>query len=153
MLASEHDDLSVSAANLIQRYERESSKEGKVQGPPTRFGCTPTIHYGIQAAELMRGGPHSAYTITEDERFRPPMSQTRRPEWQHARASLLEQRDAVRLKKMRQHTARAAQTGAARDDERDRRKEAKYDHMFEQKMRYLCSIAAEERTRHPIMPP
>ena len=93
----------------------------------------------------MTGGPNSAYYITEDERFRPSIAHTRRPEWQAARESLQQQRYAARLKKMRQHTARDARTGAERDNERDRRLEAKYDGIFEQKMRYVDSIAREQR--------
>ena len=38
----------------------------------------------------MTGGPNSAYYITEDERFRPSIANTRRPEWQAAHESLQE---------------------------------------------------------------
>ena len=46
--------------------------------------------------ELLQGGPNSAYYVTEDERFRPTMSQTRTPEWQMAKTSLAAQRRGLR---------------------------------------------------------
>ena len=95
----------------------------------------------------MQAGPNSAFYISEHERFRAPISQTRRPEWQHAHASLLERRDASRLETIRVNSAREARVAASRDSERDRRTEIKLDSIFHQKVRYLESIAIEERTR------
>ena len=56
-------------------------------------------------------------------------------------------RDAVRLKNMRQNQAREARVGVERDKGCVRRSEANYNAIFGQKMRYLYSIAREERTR------
>ena len=138
----------VSACKLVERYEREHPTEkGTSQWPPTRYGYTPAANFGIQARELLQGGPNSAYYVTEDERFRPTMSQTRTPEWQMARTSLAAQRRAVRLQNIRQNQAREARVGRELDKERDRKAEGRYNAIFGQKMRYIYSIAREERTR------
>ena len=137
----------VSACKLVERYEREHPTEkGTSQWPPTRYGYTPAANFGIQARELLQGGPNSAYYVTEDERFRPTMSQTRTPEWQLARTSLAAQRRAVRLQNIRQNQAREARVGRELDKERDRKAEGRYNAIFGQKMRYIYSIAREERT-------
>ena len=137
-----------SACKLVERYEREHPTEkGTSQWPPTRYGYTPAANFGIQARELLQGGPNSAYYVTEDERFRPTMSQTRTPEWQMAKTSLAAQRHAVRLQNIRQAQAREARTGRELDKQCDRKAEGRYNAIFGQKMRYLYSIAREERTR------
>jgi hypothetical protein len=137
-----------SACKLVERYEREHPTEkGTSQWPPTRYGYTPAANFGIQTRELLQGGPNSAYYVTEDERFRPTMSQTRTPEWQLAKTSLAAQRKAVRLQNIRQSQAREARVGRELDKERDRKAEGRYNAIFGQKMRYIYSIAREERTR------
>jgi len=147
VLEAEGDDLDVSAANLVLRYEKEHQKGDGPDGPPTRFGCTPTAHYGVQLKELLQGGPNSAYAITEDERFRPPISQTRRPEWQNARKTQLAHRRAQAHEKIREHDAQERRTAEYRDNARDRLVENRLDNIFNQKVRYLQSIALEDRTR------
>jgi len=137
-----------SACKLVERYEREHPTEkGTSQWPPTRYGYTPAAKMGIQARELLQGGPNSAYYVTEDERFRPTMSQTRTPEWQMAKTSLAAQRHAVRLQNIRVNQAREARVGRELDKKCDRKAELRYNAIFGQKMRYLYSIAKEERTR------
>ena len=57
------------------------------------------------------------------------------------------QRRAVRLQNIRQNQAREARVGRELDKERDRKAEGRYNAIFGQKMRYIYSIAREERTR------
>ena len=136
----------MSAANLVKQYEKEKGTT-HASDVPTRFGCTPTIHYGVQAKELLQGGPNSAYHITEDERFRPPMSHTRTPEWQNARKAQLTVRRNAKHETIQKAHALERTTANARDNARDRKVENKLDGIFNQKVRYLQSIAIEERTR------
>lgn len=148
VLETEGDDLGkASAASLVRRYEKEHAQGGGTGGPPTRFGCTPMTHYGVQIKELLQGGPNSAFSITEDERFRPSISQTRRPEWQNTNRTQLAHRRAHVQKRIREHDLAERRTAEYRDNARDRLAENRLDNIFNQKVRYLQSIALEERTR------
>ena len=135
VLEAEGDDLDVWCQPCAAT--RRSTPPG---GRRRRFGHADD--YGVQLKELL------APQLGLRDRGRAPGRPSRRraSQWQHAHKTQLAHRRAQAHEKIREH-AQERRTAESRDNHRDRLIENRLDNIFNQKIRYLQSIALEERTR------
>lgn len=145
MMASD-DNLRVSRSALAKKLEVRQWQVDK-GGGRGRFASTPAAAYGVQLREIMTMHPQSNFYMSDAQRLSSSVAQQERPDFQVADTAFRKARQQAKDLRREYYKDRQAAMLHARDADFAARAQQKMESKYDQRFRYMTSVAWHERSR------